>query len=103
MNFEQMKADLVIQGSDGSRQLEYRVYPKVPELEVPEDVSLTTDQDETTLILPDDIHFDFGESFFKEEAIELIDHVSNMLDDIEAGTIIEIEDIPIAMEIQATT
>ncbi|WP_216830268.1 OmpA family protein [Alkalihalobacterium elongatum] len=88
--FENIEGDYVVQRRDGSNSVELILYPETPELDVPEDISLTTDKEETMMTVSDEMLFDFDESELKSEAKEVLNSLLETLATLEAGTVVEI-------------
>lgn len=89
-NFEHVEGEYVVQRPNGSNSVELVLYPETPDLEVPEDISLTTDKEETMMTVSDEMLFDFDKSELKSEAKDVLNSLLETLATLEAGTVIEI-------------
>lgn len=89
-NYEKLSGEIVAARTDGSKRIEMKVYPEVPDLDVPEDVSITSQEEEMVMIVPDDMLFDFDDSTLKGEAKEVLLELLGQLEKLEEGTEIEI-------------
>lgn len=58
-NFEHVEGEFVVQRPNGTNSVELVLYPETPDLDVPEDISLTTDKEETMMTVSDEMLFDF--------------------------------------------
>ncbi|WP_051556454.1 OmpA family protein [Alkalihalobacterium bogoriense] len=89
-NYEKMEGDIVVERTDGSKRISTRVYLDPPEIEVSDDILLTTDDGETMMSVLDDMLFDFDESKLKDDAKEVLADIVKVLETLEDGTSIEI-------------
>ncbi|WP_096439426.1 OmpA family protein [Alteribacter populi] len=88
-NFEKMSGEHVVK-EDGRNNIQIKLYPDVPDVKAPEEVELSTDEDETKVQVPDDVLFEFDESDLKLEAENVLDEINNILEGLEDETEIKI-------------
>lgn len=88
--YENLKGDLVIPEADGSRKIELILPLRAPDIEVPEDVKITTEEKEMTMSVSDQLLFDYDKSELKPEAKEIINQLLNILENQKSGIPVEV-------------
>ena len=71
---EKLEGELVKEDGD-EQYIVYEVPIEDPELEVPEDVDLTKEEEELKIQVPDDLLFDFDESALRDDAQSTLDEI----------------------------
>src|SRR5699024_2688702 len=87
---EQLEGDLVKEDDDGNYYVEKQVEIVAPELDPPEEVDITKQDEEMKLQVPDDVLFDFDESDLKDDAKETLDELISDLEGLDEDTELEI-------------
>ncbi|PWA12906.1 hypothetical protein DCC39_03280 [Pueribacillus theae] len=87
---EKLEGDLVHKNDDGKQYAELQVMLDAPDLNPPEEVGMTVEEEEIKMQVPDDLLFDFDESALKKEAKDTLDDILKDLADLEKGTVIHI-------------
>lgn len=88
--YENLKGDLVILEADGTRKIELILPLRAPDVEVPEDVKITTEEKEMTMSVSDQLLFDYDKSELKPEAKEIINQLLNVLENQKSGIPVEV-------------
>lgn len=87
---EKLEGDLVHKGDDGMYYAEIKVMLDAPDLNPPDEVGMTVEDEEIKMQVPDDLLFDFDESNLKKEAKDTLDDILKDLANLEEGTVIHI-------------
>lgn len=88
-NFKKMTGEHVVKDKNGNK-IYFELHPDGPEIDVSEDVNLTTDEEEVKVAMPDDVLFDYDSSELKAESASTLDNVIAILEKLEDGSTIHI-------------
>ena len=89
-NFEKLSGEYVVDDEEGGKMIEFFFEPEDLGVEPPENTSLTEEDGELKVQVPDHILFDFDKSDLKPEAQNVLDEVIDLLEELDDGTSIEI-------------
>ncbi|HLR74626.1 MAG TPA: OmpA family protein [Virgibacillus sp.] len=87
--FEKLSGDVVIEGDEG-KEIELILQAKGLDLDAPDTASVTEEDGEVKIQVPDDVLFDFDKSDLKDAATKTLDEVITLLEDLESNHNIEI-------------
>ncbi|MED1560699.1 hypothetical protein AJ85_14945 [Alkalihalobacillus alcalophilus ATCC 27647 = CGMCC 1.3604] len=90
-NYENISGELVEEGDNGSKRIYMELYPEPPEIEVPEETNLTSDEEEIKVAMPDDVLFDYDSHELKLDSTSTLDDIVTILNGLESSTIIHID------------
>ncbi|WP_458415039.1 OmpA family protein [Schinkia sp. CFF1] len=88
--YENLKGNLVKPEADGSKKIELILPLKALDVEVPKDVRITTEEQEMTMSVSDQLLFDYDKDELKPEAKEIINQLLNVLENQKSGTPVEV-------------
>lgn len=89
-NFEHLSGDYVVAHEDGVQKIEITFAPELPQINVPNEAEITTEDEEVKVQVPDDVLFDFDKSELKQEAQVVLNELIELLQGLDKGTVIEI-------------
>ena len=82
--FEKLSGDVVIEGDEG-KEIELILQAKGLDLDAPDTASVTEEDGEVKIQVPDDVLFDFDKSDLKDAATKTLDEVITLLEDLESN------------------
>lgn len=86
---EKLSGDLVKTEEDGIKYAQLSIDLAAPDMNPPEEVDLTMEEEEIKMQVPDDLLFDFDKSKLKSEAKETLDGIITELKELPDGTEIQ--------------
>lgn len=87
---ENLEGDLVKTKDNGGKYIKLSVDLTGPEIDAPENVDLTLEEEEIKMQVPDDLLFDFDESKLKPEAKDTLDEIIEKLSELSTDVDIQI-------------
>ena len=89
-NFEKMSGEYVKDYEEGGKMIEFIYEPEALGIEAPKHTSITEEDGELKVQVPDDVLFDFDKSDLKADAQQVLEEVIDLLESLEDNTSIEI-------------